>query len=62
MPENQDSGQISPQTAKGRYAHNHAVFVLDWITNDRFRFYRDRVVHQGKRSCTSWAAWPPKWV
>ena len=56
MPENQGSGQISPQPANGRYAHNHAVFVLDWITIYRFRFYRDRVVHQGKigASIESW--------
>ena len=48
MPESQDPGQTSAQPAKGRHAYNHAVFVLDWITNYRFRFYRDKVVHTGK--------------
>lgn len=48
MPETQDPGQTSPQPTKGRYAHNHAAFVLDWITGYRFRFYRDRVVHHGE--------------
>ena len=46
MPE--DQSQASPRPAKGRYANNHAVFVLDWIFNYRFRLYRDRVVHKGK--------------
>lgn len=48
MPEDHNQSKSLPKTAKERSVSNHAAFVLDWITNYRFRFYRDRAVHEGK--------------